>query len=112
MVVPPMWSTRSASAFGSLHSRSECSTYPNRAQRRYTIMDVPPCRGSAMTSIPIPQTGAEVRRLSRLGAWTTHTAGVAPGFVQANLVIVPRQLAYDFLLFCQRNPKPCPLLDV
>jgi uncharacterized protein YcsI (UPF0317 family) len=34
------------------------------------------------------------------------------GYVQANLVIVPRDLAYDFLLFCQRNPKPCPLLDV
>jgi uncharacterized protein YcsI (UPF0317 family) len=32
--------------------------------------------------------------------------------VQANLVIVPRELAFDFLLFCQRNPKPCPLLDV
>ena len=34
------------------------------------------------------------------------------GFVQANLVIVPRELAFDFLLFCQRNPKPCPVLDV
>lgn len=34
------------------------------------------------------------------------------GFVQANLVVVPRELAFDFLLFCQRNPKPCPLLDV
>jgi uncharacterized protein YcsI (UPF0317 family) len=32
--------------------------------------------------------------------------------VQANLVIVPREAAFDFLLFCQRNPKPCPLLDV
>jgi uncharacterized protein YcsI (UPF0317 family) len=32
--------------------------------------------------------------------------------VQANLVVVPRELAFDFLLFCQRNPKPCPLLDV
>jgi uncharacterized protein YcsI (UPF0317 family) len=32
--------------------------------------------------------------------------------VQANLVVVPRDLAFDFLLFCRRNPKPCPLLDV
>lgn len=61
---------------------------------------------------PCPPTGAEVRRLCRQGAWTTHTAGLAPGFVQANLVVVPRDVAYDFLLFCQRNPKPCPLLDV
>src|SRR4051812_24252514 len=71
-----------------------------------------PCRGSGMKSTSIPQTGAELRRLCRQNEWTTHTANVAPGFVQANLVVVPRELAYDFLLFCQRNPKPCPLLDV
>jgi len=34
------------------------------------------------------------------------------GFVQANLVILPKDVAFDFLLFCQRNPKPCPVLDV
>jgi uncharacterized protein YcsI (UPF0317 family) len=34
------------------------------------------------------------------------------GYVQANLVVLPRVQAFDFLLFCQRNPKPCPLLDV
>jgi uncharacterized protein YcsI (UPF0317 family) len=37
---------------------------------------------------------------------------VAPGFVQANLMIVPRQYAFDFLLFCQRNPRHCPLVEV
>jgi uncharacterized protein YcsI (UPF0317 family) len=37
---------------------------------------------------------------------------MAMGYVQANLVVVPRDLAFDFLLFCQRNPRPCPLLDV
>jgi uncharacterized protein YcsI (UPF0317 family) len=57
-------------------------------------------------------TGAEVRRLARLGELTGPTPGLALGFVQANLVVVPRDLAFDFLLFCQRNPKPCPLLDV
>ncbi|RTZ41696.1 putative hydro-lyase [Candidimonas sp. SYP-B2681] len=40
------------------------------------------------------------------------TAGLAPGFVQANLMILPQTLAAEFLLFCQRNPKPCPLLAV
>src|SRR5882757_5644572 len=59
-----------------------------------------------------PQTGAEVRRMARTGELTGPTPGLAPGFVQANLVVVPRELAFDFLLFCQRNPKPCPLLDV
>jgi hypothetical protein len=40
------------------------------------------------------------------------TAGLAPGFVQANLAVLPRDAAYDFLLFCQRNPRPCPLIEV
>jgi len=58
------------------------------------------------------KSGADVRRLARQGELTGPTPGMAPGFVQANLVIVPQDLAFDFLLFCQRNPKPCPLLDV
>jgi uncharacterized protein YcsI (UPF0317 family) len=57
-------------------------------------------------------TGAEVRDACRRGEWTGPTPGLAPGYVQANLVILPREWAFDFLLFCQRNPKPCPLLDV
>ena len=57
-------------------------------------------------------TGAEVRRLARSGALTGPTAGWAMGFVQTNLIVVPRNLAFDFLLFCQVNPKPCPVLDV
>jgi uncharacterized protein YcsI (UPF0317 family) len=56
--------------------------------------------------------GSEVRRRAARGELTGPTAGMALGYVQANLVIVPRELAFDFLLFCQRNPKPCPLLDV
>src|SRR5436189_1658976 len=57
-------------------------------------------------------TGAEVRRRARIAELTGLTAGLAPRYVHANLVVVPRDLAFDFLLFCQRNPKPCPLLDV
>lgn len=57
-------------------------------------------------------TGAAVRRLARHGELDSPTPGMALGYVQANLVAVPRDLAFDFLLFCQRNPKPCPLLDV
>jgi uncharacterized protein YcsI (UPF0317 family) len=56
--------------------------------------------------------GAEVRRRARSGELRTPTAGLALGYVQANLVVLPRDLAFDFLLFCQRNPRPCPLLDV
>jgi len=57
-------------------------------------------------------TAFDVRLACRENRHATPTPGLAPGFVQANLVIVPRELAFDFLLFCQRNPKPCPLIDV
>ena len=57
-------------------------------------------------------TGAAARARIRSGAWTQHTSGLADDRVQGNLVILPRALAADFLLYCQRNPKPCPLLAV
>src|SRR5438876_12429421 len=57
-------------------------------------------------------TGAELRLEARQGKLDGPTPGLALGYVQANLVVVPKNLAFDFLLFCQRNPKPCPLLDV
>ncbi len=57
-------------------------------------------------------TGSAVRVACRAGKLAAPTPGLAPGFVQANLVLLPRDWAFDFLLFCQRNPKPCPLLDV
>jgi uncharacterized protein YcsI (UPF0317 family) len=57
-------------------------------------------------------TGSAVRAACRRGLWTAPTCGLADGFAQANLVVLPQALAFDFLLFCQRNPKPCPLLDV
>src|ERR1700731_2372328 len=49
---------------------------------------------------------------SRSGALDGPTSGLAPGFVQGNLAILPADLAGDFLRFCQRNPKPCPLIGV
>jgi uncharacterized protein YcsI (UPF0317 family) len=53
-----------------------------------------------------------VRQAIRQGRWTSHTSGVAQDRVQGNVVILPQQEANDFLRFCQRNPKPCPLLAV
>ena len=47
---------------------------------------------------------ADVRGLSRSGEWTAHTAGLAAGYTQANLVILPREDAYDFLRVAVRNP--------
>ncbi|AMX83333.1 hypothetical protein GS3922_06360 [Geobacillus subterraneus] len=54
----------------------------------------------------------EARRMIRNNEWIKPTAGVANGYTQANLVVLPKELAFEFLLFCQRNPRPCPVLDV
>jgi uncharacterized protein YcsI (UPF0317 family) len=58
------------------------------------------------------QTGLDVRRECRAGRFDGQTSGLAPGYVQANLVVLPQDWATDFLRFCQANPKPCPLLGV
>ena len=60
----------------------------------------------------VPQTGEAARHAIRRGDWTGPTAGLAPGFVQVNLAILPAELAPDFMRFCHLNPKPCPLLAV
>ena len=57
-------------------------------------------------------TPAEVRALIRTGQLTAPTTGYCDGYAQGNLVVLPKALAWDFLLFCQRNPKACPLLEV
>jgi uncharacterized protein YcsI (UPF0317 family) len=57
-------------------------------------------------------TGVAVRLACRSGDLTGSTAGLAPGYVQGNLTILPKDLAADFLRFCQQNPKPCPLIGV
>jgi uncharacterized protein YcsI (UPF0317 family) len=54
----------------------------------------------------------EIRALIRRKKWDKPTPGLAMGYAQANLVILRKKHAFDFLLFCQRNPKPCPLLEV
>jgi uncharacterized protein YcsI (UPF0317 family) len=67
-------------------------------------MDALPERGLSL--------GRAERQRIRSGAFTGPTSGLAPGNVQANLVILPRALANDFLRFAQANPKPCPVLAV
>ncbi|MBC7957939.1 MAG: putative hydro-lyase [Cytophagales bacterium] len=56
--------------------------------------------------------GAEARIAARSGRLDQHTSGIAMGNVQGNVVILPVALADDFMRFCQRNPKPCPVLAV
>jgi uncharacterized protein YcsI (UPF0317 family) len=54
---------------------------------------------------------AQLRAVVRAARWTGPTAGLARGFVQANLVVLPAEAADEFAEFCRRNPKPCPLLE-
>ena len=54
----------------------------------------------------------EARLTIRTGGHRGHTAGLAPGYVQGNLCILPADQATEFAAFCQRNPKPCPLIGM
>ncbi len=55
---------------------------------------------------------ARTARLAYRDGLVTPTAGVAPGLTQCNMISLPKDWAWDFLLYAQRNPKPCPVLDV
>ena len=57
-------------------------------------------------------TPAQAREAFRRGEHTGPTTGFCSGYAQGNLVVLPKEYAWDFLLFCQRNPKACPLLEV
>lgn len=65
-----------------------------------------------MTNTATAADGRSARALARRGQWTGPTAGMAPGFVQGNLVVLPAEHAGDFHRFCQANPKPCPVLGI
>lgn len=65
-----------------------------------------------MQAQELPIDPQAIREIIRLGKYKSTTGGLAPGYVQANLVILPKSLAFDFLLFCQRNPRPCPIIEV
>ena len=57
-------------------------------------------------------TAVAARARIRTGEHADPTSGLAPGFAQANLVVLPAEHALDFVRFCVRNPQPCPLLEV
>ena len=60
----------------------------------------------------IGSSAQDVRAVIRSGQYASHTAGLAAGKLQCNLAIIPQADALDFLRFCQRNPKPCPVVGV
>lgn len=69
--------------------------------------------GAPRFNNPFIQFAREFRQRVRSGEFTGPTNGVCPGFLQCNIVVLPQgPFAFDFLLFCQRNPQACPLLEV
>ncbi|MBI3433970.1 MAG: putative hydro-lyase [Proteobacteria bacterium] len=66
--------------------------------------------GDASTAARDLRGGEEARLAIRRGGMSGPTSGLAPGYVQGNLAILPRDLATDFMRFCHLNAKPCPLL--
>ncbi|MFI0486581.1 putative hydro-lyase [Actinomadura sp. 9N215] len=59
-----------------------------------------------------PSLPEEAWSANRLNERVTNTGGICPGYVQANLAILPKRDAFDFMRFAQRNPRPCPILEV
>jgi uncharacterized protein YcsI (UPF0317 family) len=66
----------------------------------------------AADSAPALTPAQQVRAECRAGTFRRITRNIAPGYVQCALVTLPRAQALDFLVFCQRNQKPCPVLEV
>ena len=69
-------------------------------------------RKSAIEKNIAEMTPGEFRVLARRNEWSAVTGDACPGYAQANLVIVPKAFAFEFLLFCNRNPGPCPVIEV
>lgn len=62
--------------------------------------------------LPANASAGEIREACRAAGFSGLTSGLAPGRVQGNIVILPADWADDFLRFCLRNPKPCPLIAI
>jgi uncharacterized protein YcsI (UPF0317 family) len=71
-------------------------------------MQSPPPTHSELRQASLPAIRAAIRN----GRYRRHTAGLAVGYQQCNLVILPEEFALDFFRFCHRNPRPCPLIGV
>ena len=90
-----------------------CCSSPQEAplqEERVATLD---WHGAPRFATPNIDSVRQFRQTVRQGRFTGPTNGVCPGFLQCNLVVLPQgKHAFDFLLFCQRNPKACPLIEV
>jgi hypothetical protein len=92
---------------GGYYPRDDVSEDPQQQQVHFTTTTIPHPT-SRIDSCP-----RQFRHDVRRGEWIGPTNGICPGYLQCNLVVLPAgPVAFDFLLFCQRNPQACPLLEV
>lgn len=57
-------------------------------------------------------TPEEYRQMVRKGEWTGSSMEACLGWALSDVIIVPREYAFDFFLFAQRNPQILPLIEV
>jgi len=60
----------------------------------------------------LAMTPREFRNMVRRGEWTGSTYGMCRGYAVTDIVVIPKEYAYDFLIFCHRNPLTCPVVDI
>lgn len=97
-----------------MHPDQDCRAIPG-AEREYQMTETMADDRRAATPSPADLSmmpPAELRRAARAGRFTAATTTASRGYVQANLAILPRDYAEEFLLFCQRNPRACPLIGL
>jgi uncharacterized protein YcsI (UPF0317 family) len=87
-----------------------CDTHPHITRQEKDFVDRLPI--TLANDDQAARDGAAVRHAARSGRLDKHTSGLAMGNVQGNVVILPRLHADDFMRYCLRNPKPCPVLAV
>ena len=84
----------------------------NPSARQRSVRVQIPRWAQAASNSTMRNNAEAARAMIRDGQHHGNTSNLAPGHVQANLAVVPASLAFDFLLFATRNPKPCPLVEV
>ncbi|MBI5257979.1 MAG: putative hydro-lyase [Burkholderiales bacterium] len=95
-----------------MRSHAGLTTGPGRVEATTVVDPAVSTQGPVPAPLGAHSSGREVRLAARSGILTGHTSGLATRHVQGNLVILPRAWAEDFMRYCQRNRRPCPLLAV
>ena len=95
---------------GSLKNSTVTIDY--RDIRRVFHVDRPSGDGDVVTGAPFFSSPSEFRKAVRRHEFASPTNGICPGHMQCNLIVLEDEYAFDFLLFCQKNPRSCPLVEV